>query len=449
MSKLITYVPLSSVERIELRVTNCRKTLSQVKSETGAHYVLNGGMWNPDGSACPLLKVGGVMRSGTPWRTMGYAWDKGPDIRMTSEYEGAANFIAVTALIASGKPVDKPSYGSAQGGKRGRSVIGLRGGSLALYCSGNGTRDTATPETLRDELAGLSWSSAVMLDGGGSSQCDFGGERITASRKVHNWICVWLKQGGQKPPEEEDKPMSKHTVCLDPGHGPGNVNGSPDGTYKEWEFTWDMAQRVKPLLEAKGVGVVLTKTADNYPSLTERANISNKAKPDCFVSIHTNAGQGKGWSSGSVLEICTSAGPMTAQRNVLASKLVNAFHAAGVALRSEPIKHNIELTVLAKTDAPACLIEYGFHTNKTDVEYLKDTKYRDKLAEATAKGICDWLGVAWQGETGADNAEDTPDVWAAEAWQKAKDKGVLDGTRPRDNMTRQELAVVLDRLNLI
>ena len=449
MSKLITYVPLSSVERIELRVTNCRKTLSQVKAETKAHYVLNGGMWNPDGTPCPLLKVGGAMLSGTPWRPMGYAWDKGPDIHMTSGYEGAANFIAVTALISSGKPVDKPSYGSAQGGKRGRSAIGLRGGSLALYCSGDGTGDAATPETLRDELAGLGWASAVMLDGGGSSQCDFGGERITASRKVHNWICVYLKQAEQTPPEEEDKPMSKHTVCLDPGHGPGNVNGSPDGTYKEWEFTWDMAQRVKPLLEAKGVGVVLTKTADNYPSLTERANISNKAKPGCFVSIHTNAGQGKGWSSGSGLEIYTSAGPMTAQRNVLASKLVNAFHAAGVALRSEPIKHNIELTVLAKTDAPACLIEYGFHTNKTDVEYLKDTKYRDKLAEATAKGICDWLGVAWQGETGADNAEDTPDVWAAEAWQKAKDKGVLDGTRPRDNMTRQELAVVLDRLNLI
>ena len=448
MSKLITYVPLSSVERIELRVTNCRKTLSQVKAETKAHYVLNGGMWNPDGSACPLLKVGGVMRSGTPWRAVGYAWDKGPDIRMTSEHEGADNFIAVTAIIASGKPVDKPSYGSAQGGKRGRSAIGLRGGSLALYCSGDGTGDAATPETLRDELAGLGWSSAVMLDGGGSSQCDFGGERITASRKVHNWICVWLKQGGQKPPEQEDKPMSKHTVCLDPGHGPGNVNGSPDGTYKEWEFTWNMAQRVKVLLKAQGVGVVLTKTADNYPSLTERANISNKATPDCFVSIHTNAYGEGGWSSASGLEIYTSAGPMTAKRNVLASDLVNAFHAAGVSLRSEPIKHKM-YTVLAKTDAPACLIEYGFHTNKADVEYLKDTKYRDKLAEATAKGICEFLGVAWQAEPGEDNAEDTPDSWAAEAWGKAKDKGVLDGTRPRDNMTRQELAVVLDRLNLI
>ncbi len=444
MSKIITYVPLSSVERIELRVTNCRKTLSQVKEETGAHYVLNGGMWNPDGSACPLLKVGGVMRSGTPWRAMGYAWDKGPDIRMTSEYGGAANFIAVTALVTSGKPVDKPSYGSAQGGKRGRSAIGLRGGSLALYCPGDGTGDAATPETLRDELAGLGWASAVMLDGGGSSQCDFGGERITASRKVHNWICVWLKQGGQKPPEQEDKPMSKHTVCLDPGHGPGNVNGSPDGTYKEWEFTWDMAQRIKPLLEAQGVGVVLTKTADNYPSLTERANISNKATPDCFVSIHTNAYGEGGWSSASGLEIYTSAGPMTAQRNVLASDLVNAFHAAGVSLRSEPIKHKM-YTVLAKTDAPACLIEYGFHTNKADVEYLKDTKYRDKLAEATAKGICNYLSVDWKKDEPVSDWEQERD----EAWQAAKEAGILDGTRPEDPVTRQELAVVLDRLNLI
>ena len=237
MSKSITYVPLSSVERIELRVTNCRKTLSQVKAETKAHYVLNGGMWNPDGTPCPLLKVGGVMRSGTPWRAMGYAWDKGPDIHMTSEYGGADNFIAVTALIASGKPVDKPSYGSAQGGKRGRSAIGLRGGSLALYCSGDGTRDAATTETLRDELAGLGWSSAVMLDGGGSSQCDFGGERITASRKVHNWICVYLKQAGQAPPDKEES-MGKYKVTPSigvnirsgPGTSYGKVGAYPMGT---------------------------------------------------------------------------------------------------------------------------------------------------------------------------------------------------------------------------
>ena len=152
MSKLITYIPLSSVERIELRVTNCRKTLSQVKAETKAHYVLNGGMWNPDGSACPLLKVGGVMRSGTPWRAMGYAWDKGPDIHMTSEYGGADNFIAVTALISSGEPVDKPSYGSAQGGKRGAAPLAC---GVAVWPS---IALAMGPETQpRRKLCGTSW----------------------------------------------------------------------------------------------------------------------------------------------------------------------------------------------------------------------------------------------------------------------------------------------------
>ena len=450
MSKYIAVIPRAAITRAAL-VEAGGRSMEQVKAACGCQYILNSWFYDTiTGRPVGNLKIDGTVKAAAGWNGWGLTWDKGADIRLDilPDNGGASYLSGVELLTPTRGPGKALSYSPEYGDTRGRSAVLLAGARVILYCSGDGTADAKTPEGLRDELAGLGWASAVMLDGGGSSQCDFGGERITASRKVHNWICVWLKQGGQKPPEQEDKPMSKHTVCLDPGHGPGNVNGSPDGTYKEWEFTWDMAQRIKPLLEAQGVGVVLTKTADNYPSLTERANISNKSKPDCFVSIHTNAAGEGGWSSASGLEVYTSAGPMTAQRNVLASKLVNAFHVAGVALRSEPIKHEM-YTVLAKTDAPACLIEYGFHTNKMDTEYLKDSKYRDKLAEATAKGICEFLGVAWQAEPGEDNAEDTPDSWAAEAWGKAKDKGVLDGTRPRDNMTRQELAVVLDRLNLI
>lgn len=44
---------------------------------------------------------------------------------------------------------------------------------------------------------------------------------------------------------------------------------------------------------------------------------------------------------------------------------------------------------------------------------------------------------------------DTPSAWAAESWQKAVDKHILDGTRPRDPLTREELSVVLDRLGLL
>lgn len=42
-----------------------------------------------------------------------------------------------------------------------------------------------------------------------------------------------------------------------------------------------------------------------------------------------------------------------------------------------------------------------------------------------------------------------PADWAKAAWDKARAAGVLDGTRPLDNITRQELAVVLDRLGLL
>ena len=39
--------------------------------------------------------------------------------------------------------------------------------------------------------------------------------------------------------------------------------------------------------------------------------------------------------------------------------------------------------------------------------------------------------------------------WAAEAWEKAAGKGVFDGTRPGGNITREQVAVVLDRLGLL
>ena len=122
-----------------------------------------------------------------------------------------------------------------------------------LTQTADGSGDASTPEELQKELLDLGWYSAMMLDGGGSSQCDFDGQQITAARMVHNWICVWLKKTADKP-EKEESTMSK-IVCLDPGHGSGNVNGSPDGAYKEHEFTWDLYTRLKPLLEQQGVTV--------------------------------------------------------------------------------------------------------------------------------------------------------------------------------------------------
>lgn len=245
----------------------------------------------------------------------------------------------------------------------------------------------------------------------------------------------------------------KYIVCVDPGHGPGTVNGSPDGTYKEREFAWDMGQRLKPLLEAAGVEVVLTRTEDTKPSLTERSGVSNDAGADLLVSLHTNAAGNGGWYEPSGLLIYTSAAGETAGRNRAARAILARMDQAGVKLFGGGLTHT-RWTVLVKADAPAVLIEYGFHTNREDVALLKDSAYRDKLAQATALGILDYLDVAVDAADAEEGLDNIPDAWAAEAVQKAIDGGVLQGSDAGDlalhsPVDKQTMMVILDRLGLL
>lgn len=41
---------------------------------------------------------------------------------------------------------------------------------------------------------------------------------------------------------------------------------------------------------------------------------------------------------------------------------------------------------------------------------------------------------------------DAPSEWAKGDWEWAKLKGLLDGTRPKDNLTREEFAIILKRM---
>jgi len=48
------------------------------------------------------------------------------------------------------------------------------------------------------------------------------------------------------------------------------------------------------------------------------------------------------------------------------------------------------------------------------------------------------------GTTVTDNNQ--PSTWAKGAWEWAKKEGYLDGTRPKDNITREEMTVVIKRI---
>ena len=446
MSKHIKIIPLTQIERIAI-VQGSGRSLAQVKQAEGCVLICNAGFYSGNGKPTHHLKVDGKVLACAPWGCWGFAWNNGADIRMEAlPADARLNYIAgvelLSPMVSDTGSIPYDPKGEL-GGTRGRTAIAHTGDKLILYCSGDGTKEAATLEVVQGELRRLGAETAVYVDGGGSSQCDFGGgETIRSSRKVYSYLCVWLKK-------KEDKPVNKK-VCLDPGHGPVCVNGSPDGSYKEHEFAWDMSQRVRAHLERCGVTVVMTRDGTGYPSLTERCGISNKAGADLFVSLHSNAsGDGKNWTSPSGYLIYTSAGPETAARNAAARAVLKRVREAGIAVRGGGLEHNLEYAVLKGTTAPAMIIEHGFHTNREDTALLKTGNYRAKLAEADARGVLDFLGLPWVAETPAGGTDTPAADWAAEAWQRARDKGVMDGTRPADGVTRQELAVVLDRLGML
>lgn len=406
-------IPLQRIDRIRLYINTARKSLAAIRAETGAEYLLNGTLYDM-ASFLPVchLKADGEVLSRPAYSVAGYAWDQGADIAMMTLPEAARrNYIACTPLVVDGKKVEALTYDPGQGGKRGRSAMGIKDGRLALYCTRDGGTMVRTPEQLRDDLLDAGWESAIMLDGGGSSQCDFAGQRVESSRAVHDVILVYLKKEGDTVDETK-------TVVLDAGHDAANLaNRSPDGAYYEHEFCLDMAKRMGAHLRRCGVTVVETRPDGAAVSLAERCAIANKIKDlDLFVSLHSNAAGSSGWSSarGWSAYVYGAGG----EREQAAKAVLARVRETGTAVRSAPIVYDPSLYVLKHTAAPAVLIEHAFHTNEADVENLKNADWRSAVAEAQARGITDYLGIVWvsqppQEPDGDEELEQAVDALAA------------------------------------
>src|SRR6185295_10934402 len=78
------------------------------------------------------------------------------------------------------------------------------------------------------------------------------------------------------------------TVVLDPGHG-GYDRGQVSRYGYEKDFALDVARKLRPLLQAKGLRVIMTREGDYFVPLEVRAQIANAARDSIFVSIHFNA----------------------------------------------------------------------------------------------------------------------------------------------------------------
>lgn len=230
MSKFIETIPLSRIGRIAILPGNGR-SLASVKGD--ADFILNGGFYRfSDGKPTGHLKAEDRVFAEEPWNCWGFRWNTGPDIRMDVVPDsGGRNYISGVELLTRDLTIGSTlRYGAEIGGKRGRTALATDGTNLILYCSGDGSSDAATPEGVRDELAALGATRALLLDGGGSSQCDFHGKSITSSRRVHNYITLWLTKESPLPGTYQVHASGGLRIRKGPGTGYTRVGSYPDGT---------------------------------------------------------------------------------------------------------------------------------------------------------------------------------------------------------------------------
>ncbi len=184
--------------------------------------------------------------------------------------------------------------------------------------------------------------------------------------------------------------MSKK-VCLDCGHG-GSDPGAVNGTRTEKADVLRLGLKVRDLLTAAGINVVLTRTADESVSINDRCKIANAAKCDYFLSIHRNAATPD--AVGNEIWVHSQAVAHVVDK---AQKILNAVCA--VAGKNRGVKKGAagnytDYGVNRDTDMPSALLELGFITSDTDNKSF-DTRF-DAYAKAIAEGVCAALGVDYK-----------------------------------------------------
>jgi N-acetylmuramoyl-L-alanine amidase len=194
------------------------------------------------------------------------------------------------------------------------------------------------------------------------------------------------------------------TVVLDPGHG-GHDKGQVSRYGAEKDFALDVARKLRPILQAKGLRVVMTREGDYFVPLEVRAKIANSARNSIFVSIHFNATNDDPNATGFEIFSFTPRGaPSTSDGGVTASSVNmqpgSSVDAQSLAL-SACIYHSVlgqlreydrgikraRFAVLRLTKVPAVLIEGGFLTERGESKLISNKDWRAKLAGAIGIGI--------------------------------------------------------------
>jgi len=264
-------------------------------------------------------------------------------------------------------------------------------------------------ETVKNPLEFVSGSREAMINGARSWLCfpliEQEGKYLVSRTDVAKTIEPLVR------PQRVSNVGNVQTVVLDPGHG-GYDKGQVSRYGNEKDFALDVARKLRPLLQVKGLRVIMTREGDYFVPLEVRAKIANAARNSIFVSIHFNATSDNPNATGFEIFSFTPRGAPSTSDTALTSTSYgmqpgSAVDAQSMAL-SACIYHSVlghipeydrgikraRFAVLRLTKVPAVLIEGGFLTERGECKLIANKDWRGKLAGAIGMGIENYRTLA-------------------------------------------------------
>lgn len=215
------------------------------------------------------------------------------------------------------------------------------------------------------------------------------------------------------------------TVFLSAGHG-GKDPGAVAYGLKEKDINLNTLLGCKAALERHGVKVIASRLTDENDPKEDEVREANASGADVAVSFHANAAGGDGFE---VYYYSTNA------KDKKLAQLCEK-HIKAIGQNSRGLKIGDALYWCKKTKMTSCLVESFFLDNDTDNDIGDTIAEQMKIGIAYAKAILEYLGIEYKEAVNS-------------SFAKATKKGIMDGTSPKDPVTREQLAIILDRLNLL
>ena len=273
--------------------------------------------------------------------------------------------------------------------------------------------DKSQLDAVKNPLEFVSGSREAVINGARSWLCfpliEYDGKYLVSRTDVAKTIEPLVR------PHRVPNVGKVDTVVLDPGHG-GHDKGQVSRYGPEKEFALDVARKLRPLLQAKGLRVIMTREGDYFVPLEVRAKIANAARNSIFVSIHFNATNDNPNATGFEIFSFTPRGAPSTSDSAVALSSFNMQPGSEVDAQSMALSaciyHSVlghipeydrgikraRFAVLRLTKVPAVLIEGGFLTERGESRLISNRDWRGKLAAAIGVGIESYraLGVKKQ-----------------------------------------------------